>query len=102
MNTIDRQRLPEQATIVIVLAAIAVLSIGAGGLSTLVGISDHSSEASISGIGAFLFGWLLTGFCFALRKVQLIEWRIARPSGEGNGLTVFHSREIALAADERS
>jgi hypothetical protein len=101
MNTIDRQRLPEQATIVIILGAIAVLSIGAGGLTTLAGISDHSSTESISGIGAFLSGWLLTGFCFALRKLQLIEWRIAPPEGD-NLLPAFHSREIALAAGERS
>ena len=74
---------PGKPFIVIALAVIACIGIPAGGVSFAGGLVDNSPAEVTSGLATFLIGWLLAGFCHALRKLQLIEWSLRNAANAG-------------------
>jgi hypothetical protein len=68
---------PSTAVPVIAVYFIATFAIVAGALTVITWAKDQASgsEGSV-GFAAFFTGWLFLGFAYALRKLQLIEWRL--------------------------
>jgi hypothetical protein len=67
---------PGHTFVVIALALIACIAIPASGASFAGGLLDSAPAEASSGLAAFLIGWLLAGFSYGLRKLQLIEWSL--------------------------
>jgi hypothetical protein len=70
--------LPAFITIALTLVAILCVLIGALDLADAL---NHSSPVARP-VGVSLAGWFLAACAYALRRLQLIEWRITLPSDD--------------------
>jgi len=72
---------PSPPIFIVAIAFLAILAIIVGCISVLAWANNQTSSGEASfGIAAFGAGWFFVGFAFALRKLQLIEWRLQRPA----------------------
>jgi hypothetical protein len=69
---------PVPAALIVALATIAVFSILIGGGSAAIALNDNEPAAPY--LALFLGGWFLAAVAYALRRLQLIEWRVNLPS----------------------
>jgi hypothetical protein len=73
---------PDCATFIAVLILLSVLTILAGAGAVWGGIEDKSDMEGFGGLAVFFAGLFLSAATFALRKLQLIEWRLAQGSNQ--------------------